>query len=79
MQHSVHKRHDRWQVFKSYYQDPEGGDLLTDTLPILYATEQEAGAMMTQLEAGCDPSFFDANGNDSAGYDAVLYVDRVWL
>jgi hypothetical protein len=69
----------RWSVFKNYYREPEGGDMFTDGWCILYGTEAEAIEAMNKQLTGYDKSWFDPAGNDYAGYDAVLYVDRVTL
>jgi len=68
---------DRWTVFKDYYKDD--GERLTDTWCVLYGTQREAEEAMKWMLTGRDKSWFDPDGNDCAGHDAVLYVDRVWL
>jgi hypothetical protein len=69
---------ERWTVFKSYYKDDNNEPLL-DTWCILYGTQKEAEEAMAWMLTGRDKSWFDPAGNDYAGYDATLYVDRVWL
>ena len=66
----------RWTVVKDYYKD---GNNFTDTWVILYGTEQAANEAKTRLEAGQDKSWFDPEGNDYAGYEAFLYVDKIHL
>jgi len=66
----------KWTVFKDYYKDD---DRLTDTWVILYGTKKEAEDAMAKIATGYDKSWFDPEGNDYAGYDAVLYVDQIHL
>lgn len=70
---------ERWTVFKDYYREPEGGDRFTESWCILFGTQEEAEAALKQQETGYDKSWFDPDGNDYAGYDAVLYVDRIHI
>jgi hypothetical protein len=63
----------QWTVFKDY-RSASGSDMV-DTWCILYGTKAEADAAKQRLETGYDKSWFDPDGNDYAGYDAILYVD----
>lgn len=66
----------RWVVVKDYYKDDTN---FTDTFPVLYGNEDDAKAKMAQLATGYDKSFFDPEGNEDAGYEAFMYVDRISL
>jgi hypothetical protein len=63
----------RYVVAKDYYKD---GDNLRDEFPILYGTKSEAEDMMSKLNGGSDPSFFDSTDEEEA---AVLYVDSIFI
>lgn len=60
----------RWLVVRDYYND--AGDNMQSPHPILFGSEREAENLKAQLEAGCDPSFFDPS-DDDAGF---LFVDE---
>lgn len=65
------KRHleARWFVVKDTYDD--NGNEVRDEHCIFYGSEAEANDMLAKLNAGCDPSYFDAANEP----DAFLYVD----
>lgn len=66
----------RWVVVKDYYKDNTN---YTDQWPFLYGKQEEAEEAKRRLEDGQDKSFYDAEGNEYAGYEAFLYVDQITL
>lgn len=63
-------REIRWQVFNDYVT--EQGDNCVEGYPILFGSKEDADKRMVELQAGCDPSWF----NPETGF---LYVDQITL